>query len=209
MTCSLATTTWTCQDDPGDLDLYLAMAARTGGPILELAVGSRPPGGAARRGGPMPSPAWTTTRRCWRGRDALGRAVPCRRPGKGRHGSPVLEARHGSKGAATGACGSWKATWSASTSRSASDSPSSPSTACSCSGDRSGSGPPSPTLRAISGPAASRSWTCGCPDAAELASCDGRLHARLDPGRPRGAGHESVTRMSSARYDAVSATVRP
>lgn len=27
-------------DDPGDLDLYLAMAARTGGPVLELAVGS-------------------------------------------------------------------------------------------------------------------------------------------------------------------------
>jgi SAM-dependent methyltransferase len=28
------------QDDPGDLDLYLALAARTGGPILELAAGS-------------------------------------------------------------------------------------------------------------------------------------------------------------------------
>lgn len=28
------------QDDPGDLDLYLAMAERTGGPILELAGGS-------------------------------------------------------------------------------------------------------------------------------------------------------------------------
>jgi SAM-dependent methyltransferase len=28
------------QEDPGDLDLYLAMAARTGGPILELGVGS-------------------------------------------------------------------------------------------------------------------------------------------------------------------------
>lgn len=27
-------------DDPGDLDLYLALAERTGGPILELAVGS-------------------------------------------------------------------------------------------------------------------------------------------------------------------------
>lgn len=27
-------------DDPGDLDLYLALAARTGGPILELAAGS-------------------------------------------------------------------------------------------------------------------------------------------------------------------------
>jgi SAM-dependent methyltransferase len=27
-------------DDPGDLDLYLALASRTGGPILELAVGS-------------------------------------------------------------------------------------------------------------------------------------------------------------------------
>ncbi len=27
-------------DDPGDLDLYLALAARTGGPVLELAAGS-------------------------------------------------------------------------------------------------------------------------------------------------------------------------
>lgn len=27
-------------DDPGDLDLYLALAARTGGPVLELAVGT-------------------------------------------------------------------------------------------------------------------------------------------------------------------------
>ena len=27
-------------EDPGDLDLYLALAGRTGGPILELAVGS-------------------------------------------------------------------------------------------------------------------------------------------------------------------------
>jgi SAM-dependent methyltransferase len=28
------------EDDPGDVDLYLAMARRTGGPILELAVGT-------------------------------------------------------------------------------------------------------------------------------------------------------------------------
>lgn len=28
------------EDDPGDLDLYLAMAERTGGPVLELAAGS-------------------------------------------------------------------------------------------------------------------------------------------------------------------------
>lgn len=28
------------EDDPGDLDLYLALAARAGGPILELAVGT-------------------------------------------------------------------------------------------------------------------------------------------------------------------------
>jgi hypothetical protein len=27
-------------EDPGDLDLFLALAARTGGPILELAVGT-------------------------------------------------------------------------------------------------------------------------------------------------------------------------
>ncbi|HKG19035.1 MAG TPA: hypothetical protein VKB00_04795, partial [Candidatus Limnocylindrales bacterium] len=27
-------------DDPGDLDLYLALAARTGGPILELGAGT-------------------------------------------------------------------------------------------------------------------------------------------------------------------------
>jgi SAM-dependent methyltransferase len=28
------------RDDPGDIDLYLALAARTGGPVLELAAGS-------------------------------------------------------------------------------------------------------------------------------------------------------------------------
>ena len=27
-------------EDPGDLDLYLALAGRTGGPVLELAVGT-------------------------------------------------------------------------------------------------------------------------------------------------------------------------
>jgi SAM-dependent methyltransferase len=27
-------------DDPGDADLYLALAARAGGPVLELAVGT-------------------------------------------------------------------------------------------------------------------------------------------------------------------------
>ena len=37
-------------DDPGDLDLYLALAERTGGPILELAVGHRAAGRAAGRG---------------------------------------------------------------------------------------------------------------------------------------------------------------
>ena len=36
-------------DDPGDLDLYLALAERTGGPILELAAGTRPPGRPAGR----------------------------------------------------------------------------------------------------------------------------------------------------------------
>ena len=39
-------------EDPGDLDLYLALAARAGGPILELAVGTRPARRAARRGRP-------------------------------------------------------------------------------------------------------------------------------------------------------------
>ena len=28
------------EQDPGDLDLYLALAARTGGPVLEIAAGS-------------------------------------------------------------------------------------------------------------------------------------------------------------------------
>ena len=36
-------------DDPGDLDLYLALAGRTGGPILELGRRERSPGRAARR----------------------------------------------------------------------------------------------------------------------------------------------------------------
>ena len=37
-------------EDPGDLDLYLALAARAGGPILELGVGNRPDRRAARAG---------------------------------------------------------------------------------------------------------------------------------------------------------------
>ena len=36
-------------DDPGDLDLYLALAGQTGGPILELAVGLGSPRRAAGR----------------------------------------------------------------------------------------------------------------------------------------------------------------
>ena len=39
-TCSRATTTSTSSDDPGDLPLYLALAERTGGPVLELAAGT-------------------------------------------------------------------------------------------------------------------------------------------------------------------------
>ena len=37
-------------DDPGDLDLYLALAERTGGPVLELACRQWPPGRATRGG---------------------------------------------------------------------------------------------------------------------------------------------------------------
>ncbi len=35
-------------EDPGDLDLFLALAARSGGPVLELAVGQRAPRRSAR-----------------------------------------------------------------------------------------------------------------------------------------------------------------
>jgi hypothetical protein len=50
-------------DDPGDLDLYLALADRVEGPILELAVGT------GRLAIPLVeaghgSPAWTSIRRC-------------------------------------------------------------------------------------------------------------------------------------------------
>ena len=51
-------------EDPGDLDLYLALAGRTGGPVLELAVGIGPARGPAGRGRATRSPAWTSTRRC-------------------------------------------------------------------------------------------------------------------------------------------------
>ncbi|HEY8868799.1 MAG TPA: class I SAM-dependent methyltransferase [Candidatus Limnocylindrales bacterium] len=42
-------------EDPGDLDLYLALAARTGGPILELAVGS------GRLAVPLAAAGWDVT----------------------------------------------------------------------------------------------------------------------------------------------------
>jgi hypothetical protein len=45
-------------DDPGDLDLYLALADRVDGPILELAVGT----GRSRPA--TKSRAWTSTRPC-------------------------------------------------------------------------------------------------------------------------------------------------
>src|SRR6266566_6998533 len=42
-------------EDPGDLDLYLALAARTGGPILELAVGT------GRLAVPLAAAGWDVT----------------------------------------------------------------------------------------------------------------------------------------------------
>ncbi len=42
-------------DDPGDLDLYRALAARTGGPILELAVGT------GRLAGPLADDGYAVT----------------------------------------------------------------------------------------------------------------------------------------------------
>jgi SAM-dependent methyltransferase len=42
-------------EDPGDLDLYLALAARTGGPILELAVGT------GRLAVPLAAAGWEVT----------------------------------------------------------------------------------------------------------------------------------------------------
>ena len=38
-------------EDPGDLDLYVALARRTGGPILELGGGTGPARGPARGAG--------------------------------------------------------------------------------------------------------------------------------------------------------------
>src|SRR5262245_5199229 len=38
-------------DDPGDADLYLAIAARTGGPVLELGVGTGRLAGPLARAG--------------------------------------------------------------------------------------------------------------------------------------------------------------
>jgi SAM-dependent methyltransferase len=42
-------------EDPGDLDLYLALASRTGGPVLELAVGS------GRLAVPLAAAGWRVT----------------------------------------------------------------------------------------------------------------------------------------------------
>ena len=75
-------------DDPGDLDLYLALAERTGGPILELAVGHRPAGRPAGRGRPPGH------RRRPRPGDARPRAAPRRgRPGRTRRPADARRGR--------------------------------------------------------------------------------------------------------------------
>ena len=60
-------------EDPGDLDLYLALADRADGPILELAAGTGRLAVPLAAGRASRSSASTSTRRCWTGR---GRAPP-------------------------------------------------------------------------------------------------------------------------------------
>ena len=130
-------------DDPGDLDLYLALAARAGGPVLELMVGSGTARGAVRRGRP-----------CGRGRGhghgdarARTRRGRSRRPGDR---APALARRGGRdrlpRRRTRGGSGWPSSRWDRS---------------CSCptgvpSATRSGRSPP--TWR----PTGSRWWTPGC-----------------------------------------------
>ena len=51
------------EDDPGDVDLYLALAKRTGGPVLELAAGSGRLAVPLAEAGHQSRP-WTSTRPC-------------------------------------------------------------------------------------------------------------------------------------------------
>ena len=81
-------------DDPGDLDLYLALADRADGPILELAAGTRPAGGPAGRGRPpghrrRPRPGDARPGAAPRGRDRRRRDRLTLRRGRPRRAPPA------------------------------------------------------------------------------------------------------------------------
>ncbi len=176
-------------DDPGDLDLYLALAERTGGPILELAVGTgRLAVPLAERGLPR-SPASTSTRRCSTARGAA-RPAPGGRLGPARRSSrPTSSACACPTRAATGSR-------SSPSTRSWSCRPAAPS-APPCG--------PSPTTSPPAGVAVVDVWL---PDAEDLARFDGRLileWPRSDPetgaGRDQGRRRPSTTRRPARDRD--------
>jgi len=179
------------QDDPGDLDLYLAMAARTGGPVLELAVGS------GRLAVPIAEAGYQVTgvdvdpAMLERARAAWDRAGQARRSTRARAGSlELIEADLVTLdlpdrfGLAFIACNSLWQVGPADQQRAA-----------------------IATLARHLRPGGIAVVDVELPDAAELASWDGRLlldWIRDDPEAPG----TSVMRASSARHDPATASTQ-
>jgi SAM-dependent methyltransferase len=177
------------EDDPGDLDLYLALAARTGGPVLELAVGS------GRLAVPLASAGYQVTgvdldaAMLRRAHDAWARARGARRGRRASRGSlELLEANLVTLdlpqrfGLAFIALNSLFQVGPAERQRAA--------IAC---------------LARHLRPGGVAVVDVELPDATELASWDGRVvldWMREDPEAPG----TTVIRMSSARHDAVTAS---
>jgi len=165
-------------DDPGDLDLYRALAARTGGPILELAVGT------GRLAGPLADDGYAVT-----GVDIdpamLDRA-------RGRSAAPRF-VEGDARTVRLADAGSYRLAFIALNS-------------IMLVGDRRAQAEIVATLAAHLAPGGLAVVDVWLPDADDLARFDGRIvleYPRRDP-----EGGQVVTKIGSAVHDAASATVR-
>jgi SAM-dependent methyltransferase len=194
------------EDDPGDLDLYLALAARTGGPVLELAVGSGrlavplAEAGFAVTGVDLDPAMLARAQRTWDDRTADRRA-----PDRGSPGAGPAGVRRRRRGVASGSLTLVEGDLVDI------ELPDRFGLAIIALNSVLQVGPADRQRAAIANlarhlrPGGVAVVDVELPDAAELASWDGRLvldWVREDPEEPG----TTVTRMSSARYDAVSAS---
>ena len=173
-------------DDPGDLDLYLALAERTGGPILELAAGT---GRLA-----VPLAAAGQPGHGGRPRSGDARPRPAERPLAGPAGD---RAPRPSSRPTSSACDCPRPAASASRS--------SRSTRCSCCPTGRPSAPRSRRSPTTSHPAAWRSSTSGCPTPR---TWPGSTAASSSSGRASDPETgELVTKSGSAQHDAATGTI--